>query len=162
MAVCGLYRTFVTSIPSRGYWHTLVILLHGRPKLDCMAAWMYFSSFRKPHHVRCGVIELQFWWLDPTLMINKVVMLLRVDTRPRCHPRAMHEITNLLRVFVAQLAKLLLEFCWQKFLLHPGTQTEISFRVPQRWNAETLPLSYLGTLRFEGAKQSLNKKFRFW
>ena len=91
-------------------------------------------------------------------MINKVVMLLRVDTRPRYHPRAMHEITNLLRVFVAQLAKLLLEFCWQKFLLHPGTQTEISFRVPQRWNAETLPLSYLGTLRFEGAKQSLNKK----
>ena len=119
MAVWGLYRTFVTHLPSRGYWHTLVILLHGRPKLDCMAAWMYFSSFRKPHHVRCGGIELQFWWLDPTLMINKVVMLLRVDTRPRYHPRAMHEITNLLRVFVAQLAKLLLEFCWQKFLLHP-------------------------------------------
>ena len=45
--------------------------------------------------------------------------LLRGDTRPRCLPQGDVGLPISLQIFVAQLARLLLEFWWQHFFLHP-------------------------------------------
>ena len=39
------------------------------------------------------------------------------------------------------MARLLLEFCWQNFLLRPNVDTEVSFLVPWKGKPETLPMS---------------------
>ena len=75
---------------------------------------------------KCGGIWSQFWRLVTSLRTNDVAGSGGGDTRPRYPPKGDVGLTISLQIFEAQLARLLLEFLKQNFILHPTT--EVRFR----------------------------------
>ena len=96
-------------------WQSTVMrLLVGQDLIRRQLGW-----FPKLLEAKCGGILSQSWLLVVTLMTNGVANSWGGDTRPRCLPEGDVGLPISLQIFVAQLARLLLEFWWQNFFLHP-------------------------------------------